>query len=123
LHTALHEQVKRKGGRSAGASITGEVNRAVREYLAREAAAGPLGPVHEAVDEVVFARLGQMEAWLRPMLANAGINATAALLASVEVVCGTRVPKEKVREFVDLLRGRAYALYRRPGNPEAEERS
>lgn len=115
---ALAELVKRKGGRKGGVTATAEINRAIAEYAARQAVDSPQGIVEEAVDRVIRERLDQVEAWLRPMLANAGINATAALLASVEVICGTRLGKDRVREFVDLLRGRAWQLYRRPVKDE-----
>jgi len=111
---ALAELVKRKGGRKHGVTATAEINRAITEYVARAATAGPLGPVEEALDRVLLERLTQLEVWLRPMLANTGINATASLLASIEGICGTHLPKEKVPEYVDLLRGRAWHLFRRP---------
>ena len=117
--TALDTLVKMKGGRSKGTSKSAEINVAIAEYIARNLHGGHSSPLRETIEEAIRERMDQQEAWLRPMLANAGINATAALLASVEVICGTRLGKDRVREFVDLLRGRAWQLYRRPVKDES----
>jgi len=65
VYVALTELVRQRGGRRAGVSLSGELNQAAREYLARTKASSPLGVLEESIDRVLLERLTQLETWLQ----------------------------------------------------------
>lgn len=114
----LRALVRRKGGHQAGVTFTGELNRAVAQYLAEDTAGRQITDLAPVLSELLDHKLGHMETWLRPMLASGGIHATTAMLLALELMCGTRIQPDQARELLDLMRGRAYKLFRRRGDGE-----
>lgn len=115
---ALESMVKSQGGRMGGVTRSKLVNQAVTEYLARQSAERQEELLLPLMQTMLARQLDRLESWLRPMVANTGINATAGMLAALEVLGGNQVAPERMKEYYDLLRGRAYKMFKRP--PEEE---
>lgn len=117
LDSALIEQVnalaKAKGGARMGASFSGELTIALKEYVQRRTMQQEevtLAPVLERLFNEKFERLEQ---WLRPgTWSGATYSATAALLL-LELLCGQQLDPRHAKEHFELIRGRAWKIVRR----------
>lgn len=103
-----------------GGGITHQAATAIREYLARQVATTQESLATPVLDNLLLERLGQVESWLRPMVAAASIHSATAMLLALEALCGTRVDPSRAKETLDLMRGRAYKMIRRRDEAERQ---
>lgn len=119
LAVTIDERVKAHGGRRGGAFRSREVNRLIRLGLQAETAGHMAAFLAPPLSDALDSRFAHFESWLRPIVAKTGIYAATTTLMVLELLTGQRVPREQAREFLELIRGRGYRLFRRPDDVDA----
>lgn len=117
LDSELIEQVERiakaKGGARRGASFSGEVTIALKEYVQRTTMKQEEVSLAPVLQQLFDEKFQQLEQWLRPgTWGGAMYSATSALLL-LELMCGKQLNPSQAKEHFELIRGRAWKIVRR----------